>query len=214
MERLTRVGVPVGVAGAVEGQHADVVHADVVGVRVAAAPRVGIADDHLRVLVADDPDEAADGFVEVGVGEVLGVGVVLGVGHARVAVAEQVELVVADDPDTLGELEHPHRADVLPCLRAVGLLVQDVAGLATGARDENRADPLSRVPGHRGGPFRGLVVGMGVDGEHAQPGTVVCHGFAAYPGPSDGPCRLCLTYQASADYHVNQVVSPQGSVRP
>ena len=63
----------------------------------------------------------AVGFVEVGVGEVVGVGVVIGVGHAGVAVAEQVELVVSDDPDALGELEHPHRADVGSRLRAVGL---------------------------------------------------------------------------------------------
>jgi anti-sigma factor RsiW len=44
-------------------EHADVVHPDVIGMRVAAAPGVGIADDHLRVLSSQHPLDVESGGI-------------------------------------------------------------------------------------------------------------------------------------------------------
>jgi hypothetical protein len=160
------------------------VHPDVIRMLVATAAGVRVADEHLRLLGADDAHQAADGFVEVGVGEVVRVGVVLGVGHPGVAVAEQIELVVSDDPDALGELPHADGTDVGPGLGAVGLLVQDVARLTAGAADEHGPYALGRVAGHGGCTLGGFVVRMGMDREHAQPRTVVSHGVQSTRGPA------------------------------
>ncbi len=114
-------------------------------------------------------------------------GVVLGVGHARVPVSEEVELVVPDDPDALLQLLEADRREIGPGLGAVGLLVEDVAGLAAGARDEHRVHPFGHVPGHGGGALRGLVVGVGVHRQHAKAG-----GFAvSHPlQRTCDPCRI------------------------
>ena len=181
-------------------------HPHVVGVRV--DPVAGVADDHLRPLPPDDLDQAAGGVVEVGVGEVVGVGVRLGVGHARVAVAEQVQLVVADDAHRVVELPQPDRGQVGAHVVGVGRGVEDVAGLAAGAGDEHRAHALGVVPGHRGRALRRFVVGVGVHGQHARarcgepadplPSATLPRG----PGRHRGPFRLRLTDQAVAAYTV------------
>ena len=98
LPRLAGVGKRVGIAGGVERRARDLVHADVVGVRVEVAV-VAVGDDHLRPLGADDLHEPLDRFVERRVREVVGAGVRLGVGHARVAVAEHVQRRVADRVD-------------------------------------------------------------------------------------------------------------------
>ena len=49
-------------------------HPEVVGVGVAVLV-VGVGEDHLGPLAADDLDQSVDGLVEVGVGEGLGPGV-------------------------------------------------------------------------------------------------------------------------------------------
>ena len=187
LPRLARVGVPVGIAGTVEREHADVVDADVVGVLVAALAGVGVADDHLRAFHAHDAHQPADGLVEVGVREVVGMGVVLGVGHAGVPVPEEVELVVPDDPDALLQLLEADGREIGPGLGAVGLLVEDVAGLAAGARDEHRVHPFGHVPGHGGGALRGFVVGVGVHRQHAKAGRfAVSHPVQR----TCAPCRI------------------------
>jgi hypothetical protein len=105
LERLVgRAGlrVALGVAGGLEGGHRDLVGADVVGVRVAAALVVG--QHHLGPLGPDDGDQPAGGLVQVGVGEGVGMAVGLAVGHARVAVAEPVVGGDVQDLQGLGQL--------------------------------------------------------------------------------------------------------------
>ena len=90
------------------------------------------------------------------------------VGHARVAVAEQDHLVVADDrrPPRLELLA----ADLGESSRTSGRVhgrVEDVALLAAGAADEHRAHALGVVAGDRAGPLGRLVVRVGVDGQQA-----------------------------------------------
>ncbi len=142
-------------------------HPDVVGVRVPAGV-VAVGDHHLRTLVPHDAHEAADGLVEVGIGEVLGVGVGLGVGHARVAVAEQVQRVVADDRHRVVELAHAHGREVFAGLGGVGGRIEDVARLAPGAGDQNGVHALGVIMGDRGRALRRFVVGVRVHREHAH----------------------------------------------
>jgi hypothetical protein len=156
-----RVGEPVPVAGRVERGHRDLVDADVVGVLVERA-LVAVGDQDLRLLPADDLDELPDRLAERCVGEVVAVCVRLGAGHARVAVPEQVQLVVADRIDAGAQLGHAHRAEVGSHLGRVGGRVEDVALLAAGAAHERGADALARVARHRARALRRLVVGMRV----------------------------------------------------
>ncbi len=170
LERLpgvAGVGVRVGVTGALERRHGDVVDPQVVGMRIAALI-VGIGDDHLRPLPADDGDQPADGLVERGVGERVGMLVGLGVGHARVAITEHDHLVVADDLGRPGQLATPDRRQVGDHLGPVHGRVEDVAGLAPGARDQHRAHSLGVIAGNGAGPLRRLVVGMSVNREQAE----------------------------------------------
>jgi hypothetical protein len=178
--------VGVGVAGLLEGEHRDVVDPQVVGVRVAALV-VAVGHDHLRALATDDLDQPADGLVERGVGEGVGVGVGRRVGHARVAVAQQHDLVVADDLG--GPLELP-QADGGQVGHDVGLVhggVEDVARLAAGAGDEHGTDALGVVPGDRAGPLGRLVVRVGVHGHQAERG--VGHRRSRYRPSPGGPTR-------------------------
>ena len=69
------------VACRIEGRDRDVVHADVVGVRVAIAV-VAVGDDHLWAHPADLGHEALDGFGERVGGKGTWVGVRLRVRHA------------------------------------------------------------------------------------------------------------------------------------
>ena len=88
-------------------------HPEVVGVRVAAL-LVAVGEDHLGPRAPDDRDQPADGLVHRRLGEAERVGVGLAVGHARVAVAEHLDLVVADDRGRLVELGLPHGARCRP----------------------------------------------------------------------------------------------------
>ena len=90
LPRCTRVGIGLRIAREVERRQADLVHANVVGVRIERAI-LAVRDDHLRAFGADDLHEAADRLVERCVGEVVGTGVLLGIGHAAVAVTEQLQ---------------------------------------------------------------------------------------------------------------------------
>ena len=84
------------VAGCVEGGYRNIVHLEVVGMVVLAAG-IGIGHHHLRPDPPDDRHQSTHRLVLVGIGEGIGAGVVLGVLHARVAVAQHNDLVVADD---------------------------------------------------------------------------------------------------------------------
>ena len=110
-------------------------------------------------MIAHQPP---DRLVERRVGEVVGLGVGLGVGHARVAVAEQVQLGVPDGVDAGAQLRHAHRAEVGADLGGVGGGVEDLAFLAAGAAHQRGADALGRVARDRARALRRLVVGVGV----------------------------------------------------
>ena len=92
----------------------------------------------------------------------------LGVGHARVAVAEHDDLVVADDLGGQRQLLAPHLVQPLADLGRVHGRVEDVALLAAGAADEHGVHTLGVVPGDGAGALRRLVVGMGVHAQQAE----------------------------------------------
>ncbi len=168
LPRVARVGITIGIAGGVEGDDRDVVHPQMIGVRVALLA-VGIRDDHLGPLTPDDLDEPSDGLVEVGPGEATRVFVLGCVGHARVAVAEPDDLVVADDLRRGRQLAAAHRRRGRPGPRDVSIAgIEDRAGLATGAAHEHAPRALVVVPGDRAGALRRLVVGVGVHGEQTE----------------------------------------------
>jgi hypothetical protein len=134
-----------------------------------------VGHQHLGPLGPHDAHEPADRLVEVGSMEAVRVLVGGGAGHPRVAVAEPVVLVVADDLDRLVELPAPHGGEIGARRLGVGRGVQDVAGLTAGAGHEHGADAFACVPGDGAGPLRRLVVGMGVHREDAGGG----HAFSS-----------------------------------
>ena len=168
LERRPGVGEALRVAGRLEGRHRDVVGADVVGVGVAAVV-VAVGDDHLGPLGPDDPHQLLHRLLEGRLGERPRVGVGLGARHAGVAVAEQVGRPVAEDPRRLVELGEADGPEVGPHLGRVGGGVEDVALGAVGAGHEHGVDALGGVAGVGAGALGGLVVGMGVDLEEAEP---------------------------------------------
>src|ERR1035438_4082447 len=103
------------IARGVEGRHRDLVHPDVVGGRVALLV-VAVGDDDLGAHPADLGHEALDGLAERVGGEGTRVGVCLRARHARVAVAEQDDLGVADDLGGSVELAATDPGDVFPYL--------------------------------------------------------------------------------------------------
>src|SRR4029453_15942990 len=127
-------------------------------------------------------------------GEGVGMGVGRRVGHPGVAVAEQDDLVVADDSGAPVEAGAADRGDVGADLGAVHGGVEDVAGLTAGAGHEHGAHALGVVAGDRARALRRLVVGVGVDGQQAE--RVVGHrrpryrpGAAVRTGPPLGSHR-------------------------
>ena len=129
---------------------------------------VAVGDHHLRALPADDLDQPAHGLVQRRVGEGRRVGVGLGLGHARVAVAQQHDLVVADDLGRRGQLVH---ADLCRFSRTSG---RSMAGLRMSPSSppvqHTRVvrTPRRGVEGHRAGSLGRLVVGVGMDREQRQ----------------------------------------------
>ena len=102
---------------------------------------LAVGDDDLGALPADDGDEPLDRLVEGGLGEGGRVLVGLGVGHARVPVAQEHRVVVADDLGGGLQLGHPDPADVGPHLGCVHGRVEDVALLAPGAATNTVCTP-------------------------------------------------------------------------
>ncbi len=136
---------------------------------------VAVGDDHLGPLTADDRDQPPGGLVDVGLMEAVRMVVRFGVGHARVAVAEHLDDVEADDLSGRRQFAGAHRRNLGPLLlggepvERLTLLAQrgvlQVALLATGAAHQHGADALVVVLGERRCTLGGLVVGMGVNGQ-------------------------------------------------
>ena len=148
-------------------------HPDVVRVGIALLV-VAIGDDHLRAYAADLGHEALDGLLERAGGECTRIGVRLRARHARVAVAEQDDLVVADDLGGPVQLAATDPGDVGANLRGVHDGVEDVAFLTTGAGHQDGADTCGMVFRDGPGTLGGLVVGMRV---HAQDAGLIVHGW-------------------------------------
>jgi hypothetical protein len=139
---------------------------------------VAVGDDHLGLGTADHLDEAARGFVEVGLVEAVGMLVGVAVGHPRVAIAEHHDLVEPDHVRRCRQLCRTHGGDERPLLlggqavERLTLLAQrrvlQVPFLATGATDQDRVHTFRAVLGQRRGALGGLVVGMSVHGQQRQ----------------------------------------------
>ena len=139
---------------------------------------VAVGDDDLRALAPDDRHQPAGGLVDVGLVEAVGMVVRLGVGHARVAVAEHLDHVEADDLRGRGQLRRPHRGDhgllLLGCqpverlARLAQRRVLEVALLAAGAAHQHGVHALVVVARQRRRPLRRFVVGVGVHGEQRE----------------------------------------------
>ncbi len=123
--------------------------------------------------------------------ERLGVLVARALGHPRVAVAEHLDLVEADQRRRGRQLERSQlgqqrllrlrRQPVERTARLAEGRVLQVALLAAGATHEHRVDVLGVVLGDGGGTLGRLVVGMGVNAEQREP---VLHGGQASDGPA------------------------------
>ena len=158
LPRFAELGIPLVVGGAIEGAHADLVHLDVVGVRIAGVVVV-VGDEHVRAFLANHLHESTDGFVHVRHVEARGICVRGRIEHARVAIAEHLDAVEADDLGRLGELEWSQRGE--QCLlfvtddlverlsRVAHRRVGDVALLPARAAHEDGACAFGSVLGHR-----------------------------------------------------------------
>ena len=125
LERVTQLGVPVGVACTIEGQDRNVVHSEVIGVRVSRLV-IAVGDDHLGTGPADDGNQTANRFVQIGLMEAIRMIVGLGFSHPRVAVAEHLDLIETNNSRRRRQLGLAHCSDQLTFL----LRLQPVERLA------------------------------------------------------------------------------------
>ena len=141
-----------------------------------AALILGIGHDHLGPVPAYRRHETADRLVQVGVGETVGVGVGLRPFHSRVAISEHHHFVVADHGRGPGQFLGSNLGQLLGHRGLVQRRVEDLALLSSRAAHQHGAHPLSVVTRHRGRALGRLVVGMGVNGEQAEPAGGSRHG--------------------------------------
>ena len=153
-----------GRAGELSGPMTDVVHLDVVGVPVVA---VAVVDgEHVGVLLDEDRGQPAGGLFDVGRRERTGVVAARVVGHARVAVAEELDPLDAEDLRRGGGLDDaPLRQLLAVAQHALGHLAE----LTLGCQHEHHAVTRGRRLGHDTAGRDRLVVGMGVEGHERPP---------------------------------------------
>ena len=125
-----------------------------------------VGQDDLRAHPADHGHEPGYRFVEVGIGEGVGMGVGFGIGHARVAIAQHGDFVVADLDRGRVQLGTADFGEVLLHLGPVHCRVEDVALLAAGAAHERGADALVGIPADSACPLRRFIVGVSVNREN------------------------------------------------
>ncbi len=129
-----------------------------------------VAVDH-HDLGPGPPDhrhQPLDRLVEGSLGEALGIGVGLGTGHARIAIAQHDDLVVADDRGGLGQFLPAQVGDPGVDLGGVQGRVEDLTLLAPGAAHQHGLDPLGVVQGHRPRALGRFVVRMGMNSQEAE----------------------------------------------
>jgi hypothetical protein len=169
LPRLSGVGVPIRVAGRLEGLDADVVAHHVVRVRVAAV--LVVRRHHVRLEAPDQPDQRLGRLFDRDQPEAALGQRRLGVPLGPAGVHEpQPVLAHAEDLASPVHLLAAHRGHVLEHVRAVHLGVQNGAALATGAGDDVYVDPLGDVLGGAGRALARLVVGVGVDVHQTEHG--------------------------------------------
>lgn len=150
LEDGSSIRIPLRVAGAIEGEHRDLVDSDVIRMRVAAVI-VAVGHDHSGLLASDDLDKVTDLGIEIRAVKAVGMRVGLGVGHPGVAVAEHDDLVESDDLRRASQFE---RAQLCQQLARLGLAepmerltrlserrVLKITLLATGAADQDGSNP-------------------------------------------------------------------------
>ena len=174
--RLTQVRAVGRVAGAFVGGHGDIVDPYVVRMHVAALI-LGIGHDDVGPVTADHGHQPGHRLVQIGPGEAVGMVVGLRSLHARVAIAEHLNLFVADDLRSSAQLLGPHLGQLLGHRGIIQGRVEDLALLSPGAAHEHGADALGVVAGHRGRALGRLVIGMGMHGEEAEPFRRSRHGW-------------------------------------
>ena len=178
------------------GRVRDPVGLDVVGMPVEAVLVVG--DDDLRLEGAHQRGQPAPRHGHRCPPEAVGRVVLRPALHARVVVAEQLQVRDAQDLATGLELlaaqRHHHRL-VVP--RLAGL---DPAGrvpeLAVGARDQHGAHPLGAVTGEDPARADRFVVGMGVDRHEGERALGHCR---QRRGRRGRPRHVCRSPTASAN---------------
>ena len=114
-KRLAKLAIPVGVTSPLEGQHGNVMHFEVVGVRVSGLV-IAISNQYLRAFATDQSDKPPGGLIEVSLMKAVGVIVGLRVGHSRIAITEHLNLIKADHRSRRGQLRRSQRSDFDPFL--------------------------------------------------------------------------------------------------
>ena len=143
-------------------------------VRVPVPAEVVVGRDDVRLEGADEEHEPADGLVKVRLPEAPRVAVPGAAHHVRVAVAEVLPLGHAEGVHRALELAHPDLAEPAVVVRRVHVGDDDLAHLATGARDEDHAMAGPHRLRHRPPGADRLVVRVGVHGHEG--GAMGCGG--------------------------------------
>ena len=95
LPRLTMFWIPLIVTRTIKRQHTDLVHFDVIGVRITALI-VAIRHEHLWLLATNNCNEASDCFIHVGHMETRWIVVRRRINHAGVAIAKHLHMMEAN----------------------------------------------------------------------------------------------------------------------
>ena len=160
--------IPGRVASTGERSNGDVVGPDVVGVSVATELVVG--RDHIRPIAADEPDQPARGFVQVGLPEAPWVAVANSAHHVRVVVAQVLPFSHAEDVHGRFQLGRPELTEPSVIVLGIQFGHDDLAHFAARAGDQDHATPFGHRLGHRATGSNRLVVRVRV---HRHQGRAV-----------------------------------------
>ena len=169
LPRLTELGMRGRISGGLDGGHGHGMVLDVVGMRISA--QLVIGGHHLRPEGADDVHEGQHrdliGDPIEATGRCLVVEIT--VGQPRVDVPDP-DMFGAESGGGRRHLLTTETGDIAAGLRALQQSgVEDVAGFTTGHRGDEHPGTQRRVLRGRCRTLGGFVVGVGMDGQQAQP---------------------------------------------
>ncbi len=190
---LTGLRVRLRISGCIIGSDADLVAADVVGVRIAAVLVVG--GHHLRSKPPDHLDQPPDLDLQIGQREAAGRqrGKRIALRQTRVDEAEP-DLFDAQDLPGPVHLGTTDLGDVGQHVRPVHRRIEDGTTLSTGTGSDHNLDTFSHIAGRRGRAFARFVVGVGVDVQQSQAlaGGVQPQRGSFHEGPCCHPERVSV----------------------